>query len=34
MDLVPALGQHTDAILAELGWDDAAVAELHAQGAV
>ena len=34
MDPVPALGQHTDAILAELGWDSAAVAELHAQGAV
>jgi crotonobetainyl-CoA:carnitine CoA-transferase CaiB-like acyl-CoA transferase len=34
MDPVPALGQDTDAILAELGWDDAAVAELHAQGAV
>jgi itaconate CoA-transferase len=34
MDLVPALGQHTDAILATLGWDSAAVAELHAQGAV
>ncbi len=34
MDPVPALGQHTDAILAELGWDRTAVARLHAQGAV
>ena len=34
MDPVPALGQHTDAILAELGWDSAAVARLRAQGAV
>jgi itaconate CoA-transferase len=34
MDLVPALGQHTDAILAALGWDSAAVARLRAQGAV
>ena len=34
MDPVPALGQHTDAILAELGWGSAAVAQLRAQGAV
>ena len=34
MDPVPALGQDTDAILAELGWDSAAVARLRAQGAV
>jgi itaconate CoA-transferase len=32
---VPAmLGQHTDAILAELGYDAAAIAVMHAQGAV
>ena len=34
MDPVPALGQHTDAILAELGYDAAAIAAMHAQGAV
>ena len=34
MDPVPALGQHTDAILAELGWDGAAIAQLRTQGAV
>ena len=34
MDPVPALGQHTDAILAELGWDSAGIAEMRAQGAV
>ena len=34
MDAVPALGQHTDAILAELGLDTAAIAALHAAGAV
>jgi itaconate CoA-transferase len=34
MDAIPALGQHTDAILGELGWDSAAVARLSAQGAV
>lgn len=34
MDPVPALGQHTDAILAELGWDSVGVARLRAQGAV
>jgi len=31
---VPGIGQHTDAILAELGFDPAAVAGLHAAGAV
>jgi crotonobetainyl-CoA:carnitine CoA-transferase CaiB-like acyl-CoA transferase len=30
----PTLGEHTDAILAELGYDQAEVAELRAQGAV
>ena len=34
MDAVPALGQHTDAILAELGLDSAAVAALHLAKAV
>lgn len=34
MDPVPALGEHTDAILAELGLDAAAIRELHAVGAV
>lgn len=29
MDAVPALGQHTDAILKELGYDDRALAELR-----
>lgn len=31
---VPALGQHTDAILKELGFNDAEVSRLHAHGAV
>jgi crotonobetainyl-CoA:carnitine CoA-transferase CaiB-like acyl-CoA transferase len=30
----PALGQHTDEVLAELGYDNAAVAELRAQRVV
>ncbi len=30
----PALGEHTDAVLAELGYDAAAVADLRASGAV
>ena len=34
MDPVPALGQHTDAILAELGWNSAAIAEMRGQGAL
>jgi itaconate CoA-transferase len=34
MDAVPALGAHTDALLAELGLDAAAIARLHEQGAV
>jgi len=34
MDAVPALGEHTDALLAELGLDAAAIARLRAQGAV
>jgi itaconate CoA-transferase len=34
MDAVPALGQHTDAILGHLGYDAAAIAALHQQNAV
>ncbi len=34
MDPVPALGEHTDAILRELGWDDARIARLRAAGAI
>ncbi len=34
MDAVPALGAHTDALLAELGLDAAAIARLHRDGAV
>jgi len=34
MDAVPALGQHTDAILAELGYDGDAIANLRAQHAI
>jgi itaconate CoA-transferase len=34
MDAVPALGQHTDSILRQLGYDDAAIAALRAQHAV
>jgi itaconate CoA-transferase len=34
MDPVPALGQHTDALLGELGCDDARIAALHAAGVV
>jgi crotonobetainyl-CoA:carnitine CoA-transferase CaiB-like acyl-CoA transferase len=34
MDPVPALGQHTDAILRELGYDDETVATLRTAGAI
>ena len=34
MDPIPKLGQHTDAILGELGLDAAAIAALRAEGAV
>jgi crotonobetainyl-CoA:carnitine CoA-transferase CaiB-like acyl-CoA transferase len=34
MRAVPALGEHTDAILAELGLDAAAIAVLRHDGAV
>jgi len=34
MDPIPALGQHTDAILRELGYDGAAIARLRASGVV
>jgi CoA:oxalate CoA-transferase len=31
---IPALGQHTDAVLCELGYSDAEIAQLRAQGAI
>ena len=31
---VPRLGEHTDAVLAELGYDAGTIAALHAQGAL
>ena len=34
MDPVPALGEHTDSVLAELGCDPAQIDALHAAGAV
>ena len=34
MEPIPALGEHSDAILRELGYDDSAIARLRAQGAV
>lgn len=34
MDPVPDLGQHTDTILAELGWDTSAIAQLRRDGAI
>ncbi|HEY2559701.1 MAG TPA: CaiB/BaiF CoA-transferase family protein [Caldimonas sp.] len=34
MDAVPALGAHTDALLAEIGLDDATIARLHRENAV
>ena len=34
MDAVPALGQHTDAILSQLGYSAADIAELRAAGAI
>jgi itaconate CoA-transferase len=34
MDAVPALGQHTDAILGELGWDAAAIGRLRQLAAI
>jgi crotonobetainyl-CoA:carnitine CoA-transferase CaiB-like acyl-CoA transferase len=34
LDAVPALGRHTEAILAELGMDAAAVADLRAAVAI
>ena len=34
MDPIPALGEHTDAILAELGYDTDEISSLHAAGAV
>ena len=34
MDAVPAVGQHTDAILRELGLDDDAIARMRAEGTI
>jgi itaconate CoA-transferase len=34
MDAIPAVGQHTDAILAEIGYDAAGIARLRAAGVV
>jgi itaconate CoA-transferase len=34
MDAIPAVGEHTDAILSELGYDGAAIAALRARGVV
>ena len=34
MDPMPALGEHSDAILRELGYDDSAIARLRADGAI
>ena len=34
MDPIPALGEHTDSILAELGYDTDEISSLHAAGAV
>jgi itaconate CoA-transferase len=34
MDAVPALGQHTEAILAELGWAPDAIGRLREAGAI
>jgi itaconate CoA-transferase len=34
MDPIPAVGQHTDAILAELGYDAEAITRLRAEKAI
>jgi itaconate CoA-transferase len=34
MDAIPALGQHTDALLVELGFDGATIARWHSDGVV
>jgi itaconate CoA-transferase len=34
MDPIPALGQHTDAILAEFGWNPAEIAAMRDAGVV
>ena len=34
MDAVPALGEHTDAILGKLGYDDSAIARLRSENAI
>jgi itaconate CoA-transferase len=34
MDAVPALGEHTDLVLGELGYSNAAIRSLRAEGAI
>ena len=34
MDAIPALGEHTMAILQELGYDQAAIAALRTEGVI
>jgi itaconate CoA-transferase len=34
MDAIPAVGQHTDSILAEIGYDRPSIAKLRAEGVV
>ena len=34
MDRIPAVGEHTDAILGELGYDNSAIEKLRAAGVV
>jgi itaconate CoA-transferase len=34
MDAIPAVGQHTDAILGELGFDDKRLARMREAGAI
>jgi crotonobetainyl-CoA:carnitine CoA-transferase CaiB-like acyl-CoA transferase len=34
MDPIPAIGQHTEAILGELGYDQAAIAKLRSSGVI
>jgi len=34
MDPIPSVGEHTEAILAELGYSEQAITELRQQGAV
>jgi crotonobetainyl-CoA:carnitine CoA-transferase CaiB-like acyl-CoA transferase len=34
MDAIPAVGQHTESILKELGMSDADIAQMRASGAI